>query len=68
MWWHYIFLLFGIYLVASSLYNIVINGNPSGWIVNGVSVIIGVVLTMWSWGAINTPPPMSILGGGRRRW
>jgi hypothetical protein len=70
MWYHYLGVLIGLYLVGSSIYNIVMSGNRSGWIVNGISTAIGGGLLWWASSGIMTPvyvpPPM--LGGRRYRW
>ena len=68
MWYHYLVLLVALYLVGSSIYNLVMAGNQSGWIVNGISAAIGGGLAFYAWNGINTPvvpPPMF---GGRRRY
>jgi hypothetical protein len=64
MWYHYLVLAIALYLVGSSIYNIIMAGNRSGWIVNGISAAIGGGLVFWAWSGITTPPP-SILGGRR---
>jgi hypothetical protein len=69
MWYHYIGVLIGLYLVGSSIYNIVMSGNRSGWIINGVSTAIGGGLLWWASSGIMTPVvPPSIIGGRRYRW
>jgi hypothetical protein len=68
MWYHYLVLLIALYLIGSSIYNIVMAGNQSGWIVNGITTAIGGGLAFWAWSGITAPvipPPMF---GGRRRW
>lgn len=67
MWYHYILLLIGLYLVGSSIYNLAMAGNRSGWIVNGISTAIGFGLAYWAWTAINAPVAPYGMAGGRRR-
>jgi hypothetical protein len=66
---YYALLLVGLYLVGSSIYNIVMAGNRSGWIVNGISTAIGGAIAYFAWSKISAPapliPPMS---GGKRKW
>jgi len=61
-------MLIALYLIGSSIYNIVMAGNQSGWIVNGVTTAIGGGLAFWAWSGITAPvlPPPFI--GGRRRY
>jgi hypothetical protein len=68
MWYHYLVMIIALYLIASSIYNIVMAGNQSGWIVNGVTTAIGGGLAFWAWSGITAPvlPPPFI--GGRRRY
>ena len=68
MWYHYLVLLVALYLVGSSIYNLVMAGNRSGWIVNGISAAIGGGLAFYAWNGINTPEIPPPLLGGRRRW
>jgi len=68
MWYHYLVLLVALYLVGSSIYNIVMAGNQSGWIVNGVTTAIGGGLAFWAWSGITAPVIPPPLLGGRRRW
>jgi len=67
MWYHYLVMLLALYLIGSSLYNIVMAGNQAGWIVNGITAAIGGGLAFWAWTGITAPVvPPSILGGRRR--
>jgi hypothetical protein len=68
MWYHYLVLLIALYLIGSSIYNIVMAGNQAGWVVNGISTAIGGGMAFWAWNSINAPvvPPPII--GGRRRY
>ena len=74
MWYHYLSLLVGLYLVGSAIYSMVMVSGTlySRWISNGIYAAIGVAIVMWSWSGITAPPPGSIPGitmaGGRRRW
>jgi hypothetical protein len=58
MWYHYIVLVIALYLVGSSIYNIVMSGNQAGWIVNGITTAIGGGLALFAWNGINAPAPM----------
>ena len=67
MWYHYLVMLLALYLIGSSIYNIVMAGNQSGWIVNGITTAIGGGLAFWAWTGITAPVmPPPILGGRRR--
>lgn len=60
-------MLLALYLIGSSLYNIVMAGNQAGWIVNGITAAIGGGLAFWAWTGITAPVvPPPILGGRRR--
>ena len=62
-------MLIALYLIGSSIYNIVMSGNQSGWIVNGITAAIGGGLAYYAYSGINTPvPPPVIMGGKRYRW
>jgi hypothetical protein len=65
MWYHYLLLLVALYLVGTSLYNVVMAGNQAGWVINGISAAIGGGLLVWAWGGIMAPPA-TVLGGRRR--
>ncbi len=72
MWYHYLTLLVGLYLVGSAIYSMVsVPGTLySRWISNGLYVLIGGAIVWWSWSGITTPvyyaPPTTMLGGRRR--
>jgi hypothetical protein len=63
-------MIVGLYLLATSLYNIAMAGNRAGWIVNGISCAIGGGLMYYAYVGITTPPPFSlpVAGGRRRKW
>lgn len=76
MWYHYLSLLVGLYLVGSAIYSMAtVSGSIySRWISNGIYAVIGVAIVMWSWSGINAPPPSyfpttttGMMGGRRRR-
>ena len=64
MWYHYIILVIGLYLVGTSLYNIVMAGNRAGWVINGISAAIGGGFLVWASGGL-TAAPAAVLGGRR---
>uniref|UniRef100_A0A6C0EUB7 Uncharacterized protein n=1 Tax=viral metagenome TaxID=1070528 RepID=A0A6C0EUB7_9ZZZZ len=69
MWYHYLVMLIALYLIGSSIYNLVMAGNQSGWIVNGISAAIGGGLAFYAYSGITAPvlpPPM--LGGRKYRY
>lgn len=68
MWYHYLVMLLALYLIGSSLYNIVMAGNQAGWIVNGITAAIGGGLALWAWTGITAPVVPPPILGGRRRW
>lgn len=67
MWYHYVVLIVALYLVGSSIYNIVLSGNTSGWVVNGISAAIGGGMAVWASSGIMAPVVPPPLFGGRRR-
>ena len=66
MWYHYVTLVVGLYLLATSIYNIVANNNKTGMIFNGGSAAIGGAITYGAIQDIRTPA--AIIMGGVRRW
>jgi len=67
MWYHYLALLAGVYLVASSVYNMVMNRNTAGYVMNGISLAIGVALAYYGYAGVTAPVvPAPIFQGGRR--
>jgi len=69
MWYHYLVMLIALYLVGSSIYNIVMAGNRSGWIVNGVTTAIGGGMAYYAYSGITAPVlPPPLVGGKRYRW
>jgi hypothetical protein len=68
MWYHYLGLVVGLWLIATSLYNIVVAGNRSGWVINGISTAIGGGLAMWAYSGLMAPPAIALPIGGRRRY
>jgi uncharacterized membrane protein len=69
MWWHYLVMIVGLYLLATSLYNIAMAGNRAGWIVNGISSAIGGAMIYYAYVGITTPAPLLPTAlGGRRKW
>jgi len=61
-------MLIALYLIGSSIYNIIMSGNQSGWIVNGVTTAIGGGLAYYAWSGITAPVLPPPLIGGRRRY
>lgn len=76
MWYHYLTLLVGLYLVGSAIYSMVaVPGTLySRWISNGLYIVIGGAIAWWSWSAISAPvvpsymPTTTGMMGGRRRY
>uniref|UniRef100_A0A6C0JLK7 Uncharacterized protein n=1 Tax=viral metagenome TaxID=1070528 RepID=A0A6C0JLK7_9ZZZZ len=69
MWYHYLAMLVALYLIGSSIYNIVMAGNQSGWIVNGVTTAIGGAMAYYAYSGITAPVlPPPFVGGKRYRW
>ena len=71
MWYHYLGLLAGLYLVAVSIYHMVTNRSIMGYITNAVYILIGLGVAWWAYSGITAPPPSifssSPMTGGRRR-
>lgn len=68
---YYFLILVGLYLVGSSIYNIVVSGNRSGWIVNGISAAIGGAIAYFAYSKVANPPSViqqAMTAGSRRRW
>lgn len=75
MWYHYLTLLVGLYLVGSAIYSMVMVPGTmySRWISNAIYAVIGGVIVWWSWSGINTPAVPAYVStpgmmGGRRRY
>ena len=75
MWYHYLTLLVGIYMVANGIYKTVVYGNHGvyDWTVFGINMLIGLGILWWSWSGISTPVvpayvPATGMMGGRRRY
>jgi len=71
MWYHYLGLLAGLYLVAVSIYHMVTNRSIMGYITNAVYILIGLGVAWWAYSGITAPPPSifspNTMTGGRRR-
>jgi hypothetical protein len=71
MWYHYLALIAGLYLVAVSIYHMVTNRSIMGYITNAVYILIGLGVAWWAYSGITAPPPSifssSPMTGGRRR-
>lgn len=74
MWYHYLLLLIGAYIVLIGLYDLVTNKysfNAMGWTIWGVTRVVGLVLIYIGWSGLSTPayyvPPSTTMMGGRRR-
>ena len=66
MWYHYIGLLVGAYVLATSLYSLIMKPRTVLSIAFSAGYIVaGLMLLMWGYNGISAPPP-SILGGRRR--
>lgn len=68
MWYHYIALLVGLYLVGSSLYTLVTGRalGTAGYVINGVYIAIGGYMAYWAYGSITAPAPLLPMMGGRK--
>lgn len=75
MWYHYLLLLIGAYIVLIGIYDLITNKqafNTVGWTVWGVTRLVGLVLLYIGWSGISTPAVPSYVStpgmmGGRRR-
>jgi hypothetical protein len=67
MWYHYLAILVGIYMVASALYTIIKSRGTVSYVFNGIYIAIGGYIAWWAYSALTAPPPL-IMMGGRRRW
>ena len=63
MWYHYLLLLIALYLVGTSIYNVVMAGNQAGWVINGISAAIGGGFLVWAWSGLTASP--AVVGGRR---
>lgn len=74
MWYHYLALLVAIYLVASSVYSMIMGYGTiyTRWVFNGLYIAIGIAVGMWAWSGITAvPTPImqaTTMMGGRRKW
>jgi hypothetical protein len=76
MWYHYLLLLIGAYIVLIGIYDLVTNKqafNSVGWTVWGVTRLVGLVLLYIGWSGISAPAPAYVstpgmMGGRRRRY
>jgi hypothetical protein len=69
MWYHYLALLVGLYLVATSLYHLIMFRGVTGYVMNGISLAIGVALAYYGYAGVTAPVvPPPIFSGGRKLW
>jgi hypothetical protein len=72
MWYHYIALLIAAYLIASSIYSMIMGSGTiyTRWVFNALYAAIGVGIGMWAWSGITAPtyPTLPMMGGRRRRY
>jgi hypothetical protein len=72
MWYHYLILLVGLYLVGSAVYSMVMTRGPwfSRYVFNGLYIAIGIAITNWAWANRNPPSAIAQLmqQGGRRSY
>jgi hypothetical protein len=68
MWYHYIALLVGLYLVGSSLYTVITGKiyGVTGYVINGLYIAIGGYMAYWAYGTITAPAPLLQMTGGRK--
>ena len=69
MWYHYLGLLAGLYLVAVSIYHMVTYRTIMGYVTNSIYILIGLGIVWWSYSGISAPPPSmfsSPMTAGRR--
>jgi hypothetical protein len=76
MWYHYLLLAIGAYIVIIGIYDLVTNKqafNAVGWTVWSVTRVVGLVLIYIGWSGISasaTPsytPTTTLMGGRRHR-
>lgn len=67
MWYHYLAILVGLYMVGSAIYTMITSRGTVSYVFNGIYIVIGGFITWWAYSAITAPPPL-IMMGGRRRW
>lgn len=70
MWYHYLGLLAGLYLVAVSIYHMVTYRTIMGYVTNSIYILIGLGIAWWAYSGISAPPPSifssSPMTAGRR--
>ena len=69
MWYHYLGLLAGLYLVAVSIYHMVTYRSIMGYVTNSIYILIGLGIAWWAYSGISAPPPSmfpSPMTAGRR--
>lgn len=72
MWYHYLLLLLGAYIVLIGIYDLVTNKqafNAVGWTVWSITRVVGLVMLYIGWSGISAPavPTYTGMAGGRRR-
>lgn len=74
MWYHYVLIAVGAYIVLIGIYDLVTNKlsfNAMGWTVWSITRLVGLVILYIGWSGLSAPayapPPTGMLGGRRRR-
>lgn len=61
MWYHYLFILVGLYLVGSAVYSMVTNRATTNLIMSGVQIAIGGGIAYYGYSGVTAPEPAPIL-------
>ena len=70
MWYHYLALIFGLYLFGSSIDNAVVVGVKGGYVISGINIAIGLALIGYGYYGITAPVPAPVVApllGGLRK-
>jgi hypothetical protein len=76
MWYHYLLILAGLYLVGSAIFSIISNRSMTNLIMSGVQGVIGAAIAYYGYSSAMAPPPgmfqsvaptMNAMMGGMRK-
>ena len=77
MWYHYVLVALGLYVVLSGIYDLVTNKqafNAVGWTMWSITRVVGLVILYIGWSGLSAPavpayaPTTGMIGSGKRRY
>jgi len=57
MWYHYLFILAGLYLVGSAVYSIISNRSMTNLILSGIQIVVGGGIAYYGYSGVTAPEP-----------